>query len=425
MGTYGVGIFKSNSLTGSWQPSNTGFPGSVTRVFSIISNSGKLFAGTSSFGLFSSTDNGNSFTKISPGLNEINKLSATSNGYMFAMYGTIFRSTDLGITWSYYPPPHVLYDLQPFSLSASESIILTGGNRSMSDAELDRSSDNGVTWDEVFSITGSVNEDEFKVIALKVNFDGTALGCVEKRHNINPPMPTWVYYYSIIRSTDYGLSWTTSDYTFDKIKDFGWNYSNEVYAIASLGLVKSTDNGLSWNYTTGTLPTLDLRSLVISYDNIIYIGTGNSGVIYSEDNGNSWNTLNQGMLDTVINSVYISPDGFLFAGTEHGGIFRSIDPITSVENPTEILVEIYKICQNYPNPFNPRTSLQYAIGSRQFVTLKVFDLLGREVATLVNEEKPAGEYEVEFNGAVLPSGIYFYQLKAGQFVETRKMVLLK
>ncbi|MCU0406462.1 MAG: T9SS type A sorting domain-containing protein [Ignavibacteriaceae bacterium] len=65
------------------------------------------------------------------------------------------------------------------------------------------------------------------------------------------------------------------------------------------------------------------------------------------------------------------------------------------------------------------------MSSRQFVTLKVYDLLGKEVATLVNEEKPAGEYEVEFDGSSLTSGIYFYQLKAGSFVEARKMVLLK
>jgi len=81
--------------------------------------------------------------------------------------------------------------------------------------------------------------------------------------------------------------------------------------------------------------------------------------------------------------------------------------------------------QNYPNPFNPSTNIQYAIGSRQFVTIEVYDLLGREVATLVNEEKPAGNYEVKFNGSTFPGGIYFYQLKAGKFIQTRKMVMLR
>jgi hypothetical protein len=97
-------------------------------------------------------------------------------------------------------------------------------------------------------------------------------------------------------------------------------------------------------------------------------------------------------------------------------------------NIIEIMVNaptIFSLEQNYPNPFNPSTSLQYAIGSRQFVTLKVYDVLGNEVATLVNEEKPAGTYEVEFNAASLPSGVYFYQLKAGEYIQTKKMVLLR
>jgi hypothetical protein len=93
--------------------------------------------------------------------------------------------------------------------------------------------------------------------------------------------------------------------------------------------------------------------------------------------------------------------------------------------PTEIALE-----QNYPNPFNPSTSIQYTISSRQFVSLKVYDIIGNEIATLVNSEKTAGTYEVEFNshsGEVrnLPSGVYFYQLKTGSFVQTKKMILLK
>jgi agmatine/peptidylarginine deiminase len=96
----------------------------------------------------------------------------------------------------------------------------------------------------------------------------------------------------------------------------------------------------------------------------------------------------------------------------------------TIEAPNEFSLE-----QNYPNPFNPTTSLQYTIGSRQFVTLKVYDVLGNEISTLVNEFKQAGKYEVEFNSASSikypASGIYFYQLKAGTFIESKKMLLLK
>ncbi len=101
--------------------------------------------------------------------------------------------------------------------------------------------------------------------------------------------------------------------------------------------------------------------------------------------------------------------------------------ISSIDNISDNVLLNYNLNQNYPNPFNPGTSIQYTISSRQLVSLKVYDLLGREVATLVNEEQPEGTYNVQFtiNNAQLSSGTYFYRLQAGNFVETRKMILLK
>ena len=95
--------------------------------------------------------------------------------------------------------------------------------------------------------------------------------------------------------------------------------------------------------------------------------------------------------------------------------------ISSLEN----IPNQYSLLQNYPNPFNPSTVIGYQLPVSGFVTLKVFDLLGREVATLVNEYLQAGQYVETFHGTSLPSGIYFYQLKAGNFVDTKKFVLQK
>jgi len=86
---------------------------------------------------------------------------------------------------------------------------------------------------------------------------------------------------------------------------------------------------------------------------------------------------------------------------------------------------VYLLSQNFPNPFNPTTTIKYQIPELSFVTLKVYDVLGNEIATLVNEENSNGSYEVEFNATTLPSGIYFYRLQAGSFVDTKKMVLMK
>jgi hypothetical protein len=85
----------------------------------------------------------------------------------------------------------------------------------------------------------------------------------------------------------------------------------------------------------------------------------------------------------------------------------------------------FNLYQNYPNPFNPSTSIRYAISSNQFVKLKVYDVLGNEVATLFDEYKNGGDYEVNFNASGLSSGIYFYKLQSGSFVETKKMILLR
>jgi hypothetical protein len=135
---------------------------------------------------------------------------------------------------------------------------------------------------------------------------------------------------------------------------------------------------------------------------------------------------------------YNTTDTYVLKGCVINGIVYGDTTTVGVEDEENPIASDFKLEQNYPNPFNPTTSIQYSISSRQFVTLKVYDVLGNEIATLVNEEKPAGEYEVEFNGHSdkgqnLPSGVYFYQLivkgpeiNSGQaIIQTKKMVLLK
>jgi 5-hydroxyisourate hydrolase-like protein (transthyretin family) len=85
----------------------------------------------------------------------------------------------------------------------------------------------------------------------------------------------------------------------------------------------------------------------------------------------------------------------------------------------------YTLSQNYPNPFNPTTNLEFGISDLGFVSLKIYDMLGKEVKTLVNETKPAGRYTVTFDGSNLASGIYYYQIKAGDFIQTKRMMLIK
>jgi hypothetical protein len=125
---------------------------------------------------------------------------------------------------------------------------------------------------------------------------------------------------------------------------------------------------------------------------------------------------------------------FIDENTSVGSVFKyrlkQIDNDGQFEYSKIVEVSFFKpvdfsLKQNYPNPFNPSTSIQYTIGSRQFVQLKVYDVLGNEIATLVDEFKPEGMYDVQFTMNNPASGIYFYQLRAGNFLETKKMVITK
>jgi len=142
--------------------------------------------------------------------------------------------------------------------------------------------------------------------------------------------------------------------------------------------------------------------------------------------------IQNGVVDTLLSEMP-RPSGLVF--NSNGDLFISSfsdDNIVKVSNlpvgvedENNFVADDFSLEQNYPNPFNPSTSIQYQVSSISQVSLKVYDVLGNEVATLVNEEKPAGSYEVKFDAAELSSGIYFYKLQAGIMVETKKMILLR
>jgi photosystem II stability/assembly factor-like uncharacterized protein len=276
----------------------------------------------------------------------------------------------------------------------------------------------------------------------------------------------------ILKTTNGGINWLSqTSTTTQELSGCFMVDSNIGYAVGFSGtILKTTDGGQQWiQQASGT--TSNLRSVSFSDNNIGY-AVGYNGVILKTTNGGTtWLPQSSGTTNNLFSVCFISAEIGTAVGTSkilrtiNGGemwITQSVTftgdlydvdfvnpqlgwtvgqqgKIFYTNTPVNVLNEQYDqlttfiLNQNYPNPFNPTTKIKFVTPSviasetkqSQPVTLNIYDVLGNEITTLVNEELPAGEYEIEFDATGLPSGIYFYQLKAETFSQTNKMIYLK
>jgi ligand-binding sensor domain-containing protein len=190
------------------------------------------------------------------------------------------------------------------------------------------------------------------------------------------------------------------------------------------GVYISSDNGVNWTLSQ----SITWVTSLITIGSNIFAGSYGDGVWRSTNLGNSWSQINDGLSSGAYYVLSLGIDNqYIFAGTGASSIWRRplSQVVTESEEETNLQPEEFSLSQNYPNPFNPSTTINFSVPSSEFVALKIYDVLGNEVVTLVNEEKPAGSYEVNFSAEGLTSGIYFYKLLAGTFIETKKMILIK
>ncbi len=142
-------------------------------------------------------------------------------------------------------------------------------------------------------------------------------------------------------------------------------------------------------------------------------------VKYWNDQSNSWIEVSNAEIDIINNKItYSETDVSNF-------IILLTDQVTSVERSENLFKEGFSLKQNYPNLFNPKTSIKFTIPTANFVSLMIYEILGNEVITLLNEEKEAGTYKLDFDTTNLSSGFYFHKIEAGMFVTTKKLILLK
>jgi len=150
--------------------------------------------------------------------------------------------------------------------------------------------------------------------------------------------------------------------------------------------------------------------------------SGGGGIYSTTDGGTSWTFAG---LDSLTVNEMISYGDSTYVSTDRGLFVITRNTVGTGVRTSPVTPSVFALEQNYPNPFNPATNVRFTIGSQQFVTLKIYDILGREVSTLVHVIMQAGNYTVPWNASNCSSGIYFYQLKAGDFIQTKKMILMK
>ncbi len=348
------------------------------------------------------------------------------------MYGSsqnlsLRRTTNQGNNWTSISPPgsSPTAFVAPFVLSPSSPAILYAGRD-----KVFRSTNQGSNW----SVTNNNQSlDGNPTIAMAISYSNAA-----KVYVSTAPVNSRA---RIFVTTDSGT--TYSDITGDLPDRYPKNFAvdpnndNNVYVVFSgFGtphVYKSTNSGANWTDITGDLPDVPTSAIVVDSDYPQYIYVGNDiGVYVSTNSGATWNIFMEGIEDAaMVIDLSISPVNRKIRAVTHGrGVFeRSLLEPSAVGTGMEIVLEEFRLEQNYPNPFNPATSIIYQIPYAGYITLKIYDALGREVTTLVNEQKPAGKHEVIFDASSaaggLSSGVYFYTIETPFFNRTKKMIFTK
>ncbi len=410
-----------NQIMGQWEQLNVPTPGTDDLIISVLDLGDKLFVGSYG-GTFKSTDEGLTWTSLTNnGIPESariyyfavlgNTIIATSS-IPIGIYAGVYRSSDRGETWQRSNSGLGNDSINTRTVYKYNGKFYLGvGSTSSASAALYYSTDDGVSW-EVRNNGISVTEkrvEEFASVGqnLFASVDFTGGGALYK-------------------SSDDGGSWTSIS-----PPGIGRTYSmvgHTPYLIAYFFELYRSSTFLpfdsSWVLIVNGLPqNPEINSMDADLNNI-YAAVYENGAYKSSDFGDNWTVMNDGLPAGA--EIYIIYRGanYIYAGTVENNLLRY--PLnTSGLSDENIIISDFSLNQNYPNPFNPSTTINFSIPEASYVSLKIFNSLGEAVKTLVAEELSSGNYKNDWNAINLPSGIYFYKLQTENFVETKKMILMK
>lgn len=243
----------------------------------------------------------------------------------------------------------------------------------------------------------------------------------------------------LIRSSDKGNSWESlSPMCYVTDLDFYGDAIHKIMVTDRYKILRSMDSGLNWS-TVFSSDSISIQKISFSRDGKFIYAIANSNfydlprtyLFSTSDDGNTWKIDQLPIYDIVV-GMDLDYENSIYLSTISDGVFKLKSPIVNVEDYSRTdLITSFQLNQNYPNPFNPETVISWQLPTDSYVTLKLFDVLGNEVATLVDQELKTGIHSYKLVPSTirryyeLPSGTYFYQLKANDFIQNKKMILLK
>ena len=396
------GVYKSTNLGLNWNAafsflSNVDYPG-------LYAINNYVFAGTTGNGVFKSSNSGVNWEVIYTLTDTSSCYNLFDGGYeIFSQgsYGFVY-STNVGLSWINIPlAGSSAGNLLKYFVC---SHIIIGGY--VHGVYL--TSNFGLNW----QIANGIPTNNSHVNTV---FNNDYMALVQTLENNTNHV--------LYKSTNRGINWSiisNSGLESINVQSFFQDYNN-FYAETNQGIYLSTNDGNNWISKNNGLPLTTVSNMIIK-NGIIYVSTLTSGIYKSTNNGSSWLPYNDGIINNTIYSL-ASGQTFIFAGGI--GALYVINPNTGIHNISSNIPEEFLLFQNYPNPFNPSTIIRFQIKDSRLVNLKVYDILGKEIETLVNEKLQPGTYEVTFNASHYPSGVYFYRLQVGDYNESKKMLLIK
>ena len=391
----------TTSINAQWAQAITGMGNQA--ILSLLAEGDTLYAG-SNFNVYKSTNQGDNWFTINNGLPSVTNFNSIVRSGNFLVAGGdspgIWLSSNNGANW-FQTVNGVDADEFVYSLFVDGNNVYAAiGNTSA----IGVSTDNGNTWNKY---TTGLPTSQYMSGVTKL---GSTLYAI---HSI----------LGVYTSTDNGINWEQS-FTGGigaQDKNAIIKSGNNLCVAATNGVWITSDNGANWDHTL----TAGIMSGFGNYGNELYVV---GQLPYkSLDNGITWTEVDVTGLTAFIQNTMQFTSNYAFINTFGIGVYRrSLSQITSIdEKLIGSFPESFVLEQNYPNPFNPSTKISWQLPVGSYQTLKVYDILGNEVATLVNEFREAGSYEVEFDASKLASGMYLYKLQASSFVETKKMILLR